>query len=244
MTEMSATQNLIGICEMTEFDYEYKDVFEVIGKPNVSVSLTPNELHALQAKFPINYIKFLGVVGTGTFKNGYFQICRPAEYKPVIKMIFEHDTLIDHKIMHIIGISAFGDMLIWEENTSEITVEQWRHWVTQFPVRHDPAADAEGNRGSRQIAGSIYGLATNSDQYDESGEELFERCLAAYGPVKPGQIYAPRLAPAFGGTTNLEDFRVVSALEAMAINVQMAPFQLMDFSEFDRPKVIRQIGAA
>ncbi len=229
---------------MAEFDYEYKDVFEAIGKPAVSVPLTLNELRSLETKFPINYVKFLSVVGTGTFKDGYFQICRPNEYNSVIKLIFDQDPLIDHRIMHVIGISAFGDMLLWEENKSEVSVEQWRHWVTQFPLRDDPSADAEGNRGSRQIASAIYGLATNSEQYDENGDELFERCLAAYGPVKPGQIYAPRLAPAFGGTTNLEDFRIVSALEAMAINAQMAPFQLMDFSEFDKPKVMRQIGSA
>lgn len=229
---------------MADFDHEYKDILEVIGKPNESIRFDHTFLSTLEGKFPRNYLKFLDVVGAGTFKDGYFQICRPDQYQLVVKMIFEHDPLIDFKIMHLIGITAFGDMLLWEEDKSEITVDQWQHWITQHLVRTDPVADAEGNRGSRQIAGGIYGLATNSDQYDENGDELFERCLAAYGPVKPGQIYAPRLAPAFGGTTNLEDFRIVSALEAMAINVQMAPFQLMDFSEFDRPKVIRQIGAA
>jgi hypothetical protein len=229
---------------MAEFDYEYQDILEEIGAANVAIKFDQNYLQSLKKVFPINYLKFLEVIGAGTFKNGYFQICRPDEYKPVVKMIFDNDPLIDSNTLHLIGITAFGDMLLWEEFKNEVRVRQWQHWVTQFPVRTDSIADAEGNRGSRQIAGGIYGLATNSEQYDENGDELFERCLAAYGPVKPGQIYAPRLAPAFGGTTNLEDFRIVSALEAMAINVQMAPFQLMDFSEFDKPRVIRQIGSA
>jgi hypothetical protein len=229
---------------MADFDLEYKDVLEVIGKPNVSIRFEQSYLRSLEGRFPKNYLTFLDVIGAGTFKDGYFQICKPDQYRSIVKMIFEHDPVIDFKITHVIGISAFGDMLLWEENRSEITVEQWRHWVTQTPIRIDPAADAAGNKGSRQITVAIYLGLTNSEQYDENGDELFERCLAAYGPVKPGQIYAPRLAPAFGGTTNLEDFRIVSALEAMAINVQMAPFHLMDFSEFDKPRVIRQIGSA
>jgi hypothetical protein len=229
---------------MAEFDYEYKDILEEIGKPDIQVPFGAEYLRTLEGRFPRNYLKFLEVVGGGTFKKGYFQICSPEQFHSVIKMIFQGDPYIEINNLHVVGITSFGDILLWEQFRSTVTVRQWQHWVTQFPIRADPASDAEGNRGSRAIAGGIYGLATNSDQYDENGDELFERCLAAYGPVKPGQIYAPRLAPAFGGTTNLEDFRIVSALEAMAINVQMAPFRLMDFSEWDKPRVIRQIGSA
>jgi hypothetical protein len=228
---------------MDDFDREYEEILEVIGIPSVSNRFDQAYLRSIAGRFPKNYLNFLEVAGAGTFLDGYFQICKPGDYKSIVKMIFEQDPLIDFKIVHLIGITAFGDMVLWEEEKSKITVRQWQHWVTQFFVGGEFTKEDEENIGSFQIAGAIYNMATNSEQYDENGDELFERCLAAYGPVKPGQIYAPRLAPAFGGTMNLEDFRIVSALETMAINVQMASFQLMDFSEFDKPRVIRQIGS-
>ena len=191
-----------------------------------------------RGKIPHSLLNFWDQHGLGTWLNGYFQFCDPDKYRPVIKHIFGSDSEFIADRCHLIGFSAFGNMLIWNEDYQVTDVDVIRHLVSALRyVKPDPSLDHD-------IAIGVTVSAVDDPAYDaidEDGKELFKPLLKALGPVSFGQIYAPKLYPAMGGRISFENFHKASALEALSINAQTSPFTLIDATSFNQ-RNLREIG--
>jgi len=217
-------------------DFEY--ALERFGPPMGGTAPGDFDVGRFRGKIPHSLLDFWSLHGLGVWLNGYFQFCDPEKYRPVIKHIFGNDSEFKADRCHLIGFSAFGNMLIWSEDYQVTDVDVIRHLVSAMRyVKPDPSLDPD-------IAIGVTVSAVDDPAYDaidEDGKDLFNPLLKALGPVNFGQIYAPKLYPAMGGSITFENFHMASALETLSINAQSAPFNLKDVTSFTQ-KIIREIG--
>ncbi len=191
-----------------------------------------------RGKIPQSLLDFWGLHGLGTWLEGYFQFCDPDKYQPVIKEIFGNDSEFIADRCHLVGFSAFGNMLVWNEDFQVTDVDVIRHSVSALRyIKPDPSIDPDIAIGVSvsSVDDSAY------DAVDEDGNDLFKPLLKALGPTGFGRIYAPKLYPAMGGSITFENFHLANALEALIINARSAPFILKDVTDFNQ-KIIREIG--
>ena len=124
------------------------------------------------------------------------KFCDPDKYRPVLKYIFGNDAEFRPERSHLIGFSAFGNVLVWNEDYRVTYIDVIYHSVTALRyVKSDPSLDRDIAIGSSvsRIDDPAY------DAIDENGNDLFKPLLKSLGPVGFGQIYAPKLCPAMGG---------------------------------------------
>jgi len=213
---------------------DYDDVIEKFGRPKGGYVLKETDVSRLHGALPDPYLVFLTEIGIGVWMDGFFQLVEPEKYQPIVEMIFEGDREFKPSDIRIVGFSAFGSILAWSPRLWRIDINVLFHSVgCLYLFKERPNIDAGNAFGN-----ALYGVdAGANDTPDDDGKPLFRRALKAYGALPFGQIYAPKLHPALGGPATVDNFRPASALEALALAVQAAPFMLVD-----TPRIVRQIG--
>jgi hypothetical protein len=217
---------------------EYENLVSQIGEVAASIPADNEETSFAKLLVSESYHDFLVHYGYTILKNSSFQIVNPLKFKTITSQIFRNDDqFLAHK-MCVIGMSAFGDLLIFQKDFGLIDVVFAQHWISsnEFP-------SAVGDEIDNRIRTAIFTGVEEPDNYDETGEPLLERCRTRLGDLKSGQIYAPILPPAAGGSLDIENYRIAAATTAISLNAQWAPFMLIDFSNQAGPKMIRTIGA-
>ncbi len=221
---------------MTKLSEDFEYALEKFGPPVGGTGPGDFDVEHFRGKIPHSLLDFWHLRGLGVWLNGYFQFCDPDKYRPILKYIFNNDMEFKAERCHLIGFSAFGNMLIWSEDYQITDVDMIGHQVSALRyVKPDPSIKPD-------IAIGVAISAVDDPAYDaidETGKDLFKRVLKAHGPVDFGQIYAPKLYPAMGGHITIENFRIASALEALSINAQSASFLLKDATSFSQ-KIIRE----
>jgi len=216
-------------------DFEYP--ISKFGLPQGGLSVARSELLAFEGLVPDSYLEFLATAGTGIWQDGYFQIVDPRRYSSLIDQVFNGDPDFRSPELVVIGFGGFGTLLLWSERYWNIEVDPLFHCVSST-YYFKPKANITS---SLSLSNSLAGVGAGGDTFDDDGKPLFKRALKAYGRLQPDQIYAPRLHPALGGPRTLENFRPASALEALSIAAQAAPFILKDVLG-QPPKPSRVIG--
>jgi hypothetical protein len=216
---------------------EYDQLIREIGEPSSPVMPSAGFGQEFGSVLPIGYLEFVVKYGFGIYRNGYFQTVEPKAYKSVLVQIFRNDYSMEVSNINTIGISAFGDMLLFDQKFGIIEISQAQHWISlnTFEASNSDTADFE-------IRTALSNFTKDFDNYDEDGFPLFRRCLDKYGALGRGQIYAPLVPLSAGGAARLENYRIVEAATALALDAQWAPYNLMDFSSPDGPKLIRTVG--
>nr|WP_242005187.1 GAD-like domain-containing protein [Acetobacter thailandicus] len=97
-----------------------KDYGELSYKRDVPKSICEN----YKDKLPDDLILFWREHGIGTWLSGKFQFCIPSDYSEIVNILFSGDPEIIPEKTHIIGYSAFGHLVIWNEyfQTCEINL--------------------------------------------------------------------------------------------------------------------------
>ncbi|MBS0980307.1 hypothetical protein JK174_05830 [Acetobacter thailandicus] len=97
-----------------------KDYGELSYKRDVPKSICEN----YKDKLPDDLILFWREHGVGTWLSGKFQFCIPSDYSEIVDILFSGDPEIIPEKTHIIGYSAFGHLVIWNEDfqTCEINL--------------------------------------------------------------------------------------------------------------------------
>ena len=218
----------------------YKYVVNRFGRPHNGRGIDIDFVQDLQHILPASYLTFVSEVGTGPVLDGFFHYVDPRAYASLPPMVFGNDPDFYPSAMVVVGHSAFGELLIWNRNHRAMTVDLLSRWVlaSEFFKPDQEVSDEVSLEAAFMLID-----ADSYDAVDVDGNLMFERCLKAYGPLEFGQIYAPRLHPALGGSMTVDNFRPASAREAMAIAAQAAPFNLVDARPFP-PKIVRRIGSA
>ena len=221
--------------ELSE-DFEY--AIETYGPPQGGESVGPGLISAMEGKLPPSLLDFWGVHGIGMWLDGYFQLCDPRKYASIARTIFGKDPDFHPETTHLIGFSGMGVLLFWNQdhrnlhvNLPSLSVEAAEYFKPQPNV----SADISIGVSLTSVEGKSYDLLDTDANY------MFERLKAAHGPLKFGEVYAPKLHPALGGNYTVENIRPASALEAFALMAQAGVFELKDSTQPSVP-TIRQIG--
>ncbi|MCZ7856391.1 GAD-like domain-containing protein [Agrobacterium salinitolerans] len=189
-------------------------------------------------RIPESIFKVWDELGLGVFWNGYFQLCDPDKYRPIVDQVLIGDPDLDPERTHAIGFSAFGEMLAWNETHRSVYValpesQVSCRWLTSPKEGVDP---------NLTILTSL--LMVDDDSYDmpdENGRPLFKVAQSKLGELGAGQIYGFKPILAFGGPRNVNSLTVYDAFPHMSILAQAHDFELVDMTPFP-PRPLRKIG--
>lgn len=217
-------------------DYAY--FLAKFGQPGPAQTPSKGFRANLENHLPDDFLDFIEVVGFGIWMDGYFQFCDPQRYAPIVEAVFSGDSEFDPGATHLLGYSAFGTALLWNEQHRAMEIDMLNGVITASSYFSEPKSPPNVSLG---IAATNIDLEAY-DAFDADGKPLFKRCLKKFGRLQPGQIYAPKLHPALGGVLELESFRPVSALESMALmSDAVGRFRLIDSRTFP-PRDVRPVG--
>jgi len=150
-------------------------------------------------QFPKEILWIWENMGFGVYENGYLQIVNPEEYDFVFEYI---DKLLEPTIVW--GITAMGDLLLWEGNDN---------WTI---------APDEGNRGTflnvRSFKEEMLGHKINvfldilvNDEFDLIESYSAKPYLSIKGKLPPlqyGQCYGYFPALALGGSASIKNLKI------------------------------------
>lgn len=222
---------------MTDDLTEYLALVSQIGSPRSAIVAKPDEINSARSMVSSAYHAFLSKYGYAVFGNGSFQLVNPSKFSPVLSQIFREDKQLLTENMCLVGITAFGDLLVSQKDFGLIDVVFAQHWISS-----NEFSASFGKEIDQNLRSAIFAKVMDSDNYDEAGEPLFDRCLTKLGPLMSGQIYAPVLPPAAGGNLDISNYRVAQASVAISLNAQWDDFRLFDFADPGGPRFVRTIG--
>ena len=179
-------------------------LLDAFGPPVNAVPMAPAELEALAGRLPPELLAFWREYGLGMWLDGKFQFCRPTDYADLVRQIFEDDPDLLPSATHMVGFSAMGQLLLWNEQHKRVEVDL--PWLT---ARVD-AFDARKPGGPTHFS-----LVTPLSHLDHEGsfdvfeqtdaaEPLFARARARLGPLDLGQCYGFVPMLALGGSAKLD----------------------------------------
>ena len=221
-----------------ELDQNFEEFVETFGPPQRGIPASIEMLDAMQGRVPQSLHDFWATHGLGLWNDGYFQMCDPVRYRSISKAVFGKDAELTAPTTHLIGFSAFGRLMFWNQTHRivDVNILSLRVYCAHFfkPRPHIPDVIT--------LDSAMFSIEDEvHDGIDEDGNLMFKRARKAFGPLKYDQIYAPKLHPALGGALRLDNFRPASALEALALAAQAGPFELIDNSSLP-PKLVRHLG--
>jgi hypothetical protein len=223
---------------MNQLSDGFEYAISKFGMPVSGEKASPQLLNNYRNRVPKALVDFWEFAGFGVWLDGYFQLCDPDRYQPVLDMIFTGDKDLKPERSHLIGFSAFGHLLVWNEDYRVADIDMiYHHVLCSELFKPESKISEEINIG---VAISNIDDEAN-DPPDQDGRDMYKRVLKAHGPLKFGQIYAPKLHPALGGPVTVDNFRPASALEALALSAQAGPFTLRSAIMYV-VKDVRQIG--
>lgn len=216
----------------------YQHALKDYGEPRDGSLLSASALEAHRGRIPGSFLEFIADRPLGKWLQGYFQFCNPDDYQSVLTLILEGDKELNPERTHMLGFSALGNILAWNEDYRTVKINLVYGRVI-CPKLFAPEHDADDDITLGIAIGNIN--ASSYDCPDEDGKPMFKRLLRAHGELDVGQIYAPRLHPALGGRITVDEFHRVNALAAMTIAAQATSFSLYDPTKPGVP-MVRKVG--
>ena len=194
----------------------------------------------LEDRVPNSLIEMLATLGIGTWGKGKWQTVDPQRYDGLLRQTFLGDPDFSADDCAAFAIKGFGDLTCWHRRFGLLNVHVLPNTVSATSFFEGGPADADQ---AALLSFSTVPITVGEyyDKYAHNGKGLFKQLVAAHGPLAPGQIFAPRLHPAIGGSMSAENFRHASAPEATALLYQMEPFVFMDHRK-PRAVEVRKIG--
>lgn len=223
---------------MTNSSELYKPIFDKLGPLVGAEALPESKVASYRGHIPGTFIDFIKPQGFGMWLNGYWQFCDPKNYAPLASLIFGHDAEFKASETHILGFSAFGSLLAWNEKYQVVRVFIFNHSVSSIAYFNPTKNYHSDATLAIAIDQADHGV---NDPGDDDGNPLFKRCLKALGPIELGQMYAPILPPAAGGSWTIDNIQIGDALVSMLIMAQWSRFKIVN-SGVIPPKIIRDIG--
>lgn len=213
------------------------DIMDENGSYHVAATVTDETLAFYVDRLPALLTAIWTQHGFGSWKNGLFRLCNPQDFAGLLSQVFHADADFSHSDCHIYGYSIFGQLLVWSE----------RHWVTQIDLMNGRISCPNLIAPERAINAEIHMSTSLSvdtdllDVYDDNSQKLFSRAVKRLGRPDHGQAFGFFPALAMGGAAELDNLRIVPAIEHFLFLAQLQQFQLVDYLS-QPPRVIRPIG--
>ncbi len=170
---------------------------------------------------PDELLSIWQTMGYGVYEDGFLQLVNPDEYEFVFDYI---DKLLEPSI--VFGITALGDLLIWEGNNNKTIASDEGNRVKIINIRSCKSRALDNFRGAIDIFFDDYFIA-KKDYFDSK----------AYLDVKDklpklqyGQCYGYVPALALGGKASNKNLQVVDAKTYIDI-VGQAVGKIIDLSD-------------
>jgi hypothetical protein len=198
----------------------------------------PADSGKLEGRIPEVIFQLWDRLGLGVFLDGYFQLCDPDKYRPILAQALDGDDDLDPVRTHPIGFSAFGEIIAWNEDYRDVRIDLVDGQVTSRWL----VAPKEGIDPNMTILTRLL-LAddVSFDPLDIDGKPLFKSVRTRLGKLEPDEIYSFKPILAFGGARASESVEKYQATPHMSILAQAQPLKLMDMAPYP-PRIVRMIG--
>ncbi|WP_026440726.1 GAD-like domain-containing protein [Acidocella facilis] len=227
---------------MTKLNANFAYCIKKFGPPAGGEPVPIEVREAYRGRVPESLLDFWEEYGAGLWLDGRFQLVRPDRYQSLVDMILTGDPDFPAEASVLIGYSAFGTLLIWNNRNYFLDIDlvskiaDTQHVDPTHPI-------LPPDRALPSILGHV-----DSDAYDfsehETAKPLFTRALKKCGKLSYGECYGFFPAVGLGGLGVLDEVRKVRAAEHFAIIAQLEPIELR-YMDTHNPKVtvLRQLGA-
>ena len=233
-------------------DSFFVDTIDEIGPPQRCIPLTVEQDDRLSKCLPSSFMNFLRAYGLGDYFDRKVQYCDPAEFSPILALVFGADSDFSHKDCFVVAHSAFGRLICWSERHDHFEIDlvdlrltSSKRAPTKFilpPGFEKRERSSDPNILARSL---LVSDCRDYEEFDAQGKPMFDRCIASYGRLERDECYGYFPAIATVGLDSpirrLENIRRVKALEHFAILAQLGTFHLMKL-ERGQYTVIRPIG--
>jgi len=191
-----------------------------------------------EGKLPDALIELWRAEGIGMWLKGKFQFCDPQEYTSITKMICSNDLEFSSAKSHIFGFTAFGELLLWNEQHGNFRVN--------LPNQTAQADKLTSNEVSPDIdikAALMFLDDDSTDVFEDTpdAKPMFQKTLVKLGELDLGECYGFFPALALGGEAKLPNVRRVRALEHFAFLAQLGSIKLYDYGG-GTARFVREIG--
>ena len=222
----------------------FDNLVRKFGAPEAARRPTHEQLAELEGRLPTGLLAFWQAYGIGLWLGGKFQFCLPERFWPVSSSIFANDPQLGPGETHIIGFSALGELLAWNERHQRVLVD-----LPRLAARVSKFND--GERGATRN----YPIETALSRLDREGsfdvfeqtdaaEPLFERARQGLGPLALGECYGFVPALALGGPARLEHLERLDALVHFSLLADLGRCRLLIRPTPGGPETVsRMIGA-
>ena len=196
-----------------------------LGVPSPTLILSPAQLDAMAGHLPDDLIRFLARQGAGMWKQGKFQFCLPEKFASVCQRIFADDSRLRPEETHIVGFSAFGELLAWNEKFERVLVAL-PSLELRVPAIEDPEA-----LGSCHLATPLFRLAAREGAFNfiedtDEADYLFDRARKRLGQLELGQCYGFVPALGLGGRARLENLERLDALARFSMLADLGTLRM------------------
>ena len=212
---------------------------DYLGSPSDAIPATEEQIQFAREHISNSYGCFMKEYGVGHYFNRGWQFCDPEEFRPLAALIFKADPDFSHNDCHIVGFSAFGDLIVWSEQHWIVNIHLLEYMIKcnrlyksvsniPLPAPKRPTVLVTAETVTRSLIPSEPDVG---EFWDRDGREMFARCVKAHGPLEAGECFG--FVPSLGMTGYNSKYRYVEhvqrlkALEHFCLIAQMKDFHLV-----------------
>ncbi|QDH18100.1 GAD-like domain-containing protein [Swingsia samuiensis] len=210
---------------MTKLSSGFQYLIKKFGPPQNGEPVPKEVREAYASRVPQTMLDFWEEYGTGLWLDGYFQLCRPDQYQSLVDFILQGDPDFPPEKSVLIGFSAFGTLLIWNNKNYFLKISLYNKIAYSFHLSPDfPILPPD-----KDISAVLISIDSEVFDYLERTKEakpLFKRALKKLGPLAYGECYGFIPALELGGREVLEEvhkrparpyFQMVADLDPIAL---------------------------
>lgn len=213
------------------------------GTPTLPTRPLAAQLDALAGHLPPDLVAFWQRQGIGLWLDGKFQFCLPSDYAPLVARIFADDPDFAPAATHLVGFSAFGQLLIWNEKYQRLLVDLLDLEALVPALNAREAGDPENFPIATPLSRLDRKGSFDVFEQNNAAEPLFDRARARVGPPKLGECYGFFPALAFGGNASLDRIARVDALTHFTFLADAGRCRLMAVLRSDEDvTLLRHLG--
>lgn len=160
------------------------------------------------------------------FGQGLLWLVNPEEWEVELSTWLDGTPFVAQDDFHVIARTAFGGLVLWGERTGQ-SLKVNSPYGMVFPSFDKEAFDRRGPDKALQLSFASFNRG-NFDLIDEAGESLFDKALAALGPVDKNTMYGFVPALALGGVVKVEALKKVDVHVHLDLLSQVTRIQIME----------------
>lgn len=198
---------------------------EGFGPPFDAEVVPENVIAKYRGRLPDTLLAYWKEYGWCGFGQGLLWLVNPEEWEDELDVWLDGTPFVENDAYYIIARTAFGGLVLWGERTGQ-SVKVITPYGMVFPSFDEEAFARRGPNKELQIAFASF-TKGNFDLIDEFDEPLFDKALAALGPLDKNTMYGFSPALVLGGTPTVKSLKKVNVHVHLDILAQMTEIQIM-----------------